>query len=51
MEKKEERDKKEEMISKYWYDRLKERQKEEREDVLKFLLKVERVKPRFGSPY
>jgi len=49
--KEEEKDKKVEMVSKYRYDRLKEIRKEEREDVLKFLLKVERIKPRFGNPY
>ncbi|MFK7813911.1 MAG: BfmA/BtgA family mobilization protein [Maribacter sp.] len=49
--KKQKSNKKEEMISKYWYEKLKEIRKEEREDVLKFLLKVERFKPRFGNPY
>lgn len=49
--KKEEKTKKEETISKYWYDKLKQKRKEEREEVLEFLLKVERVKPRFGNPY
>lgn len=45
------KEKKEEMISKYWYNRLKEIRKEEREEVLKFLFKIERVKPKFGNPY
>ena len=49
--KEEEKDKKVEVVSKYRYDRLQEIQREEREDVLKFLLKVEFVKPRFGKPY
>jgi len=46
-----EKNKKEEMISKYWYTRLKEKHKEDKEQVMELLSKVEYVKPRFGNPY
>ncbi|MDT0606306.1 BfmA/BtgA family mobilization protein [Croceitalea rosinachiae] len=39
------------MIPKERFDRLKERHKIEKQEVLQFLLKVKWVKPRFGSPY
>ncbi|MFX0556514.1 hypothetical protein ACOCEA_06930 [Maribacter sp. CXY002] len=48
---KQEKDGMGEMISKYVYNRLKEIRKEKIEDLLKFLLKVEHVKPRYGNPY
>lgn len=48
---KQEKNKKEEMISKYWYTKLKEKHKEDKEQVMKLLSKMEYVKPRFGNPY
>ncbi len=48
---KQEKNKREEMISKYWYTKLKEKHKEDKEQVMKLLSKVQYVKPRFGNPY
>ncbi|WP_299535496.1 BfmA/BtgA family mobilization protein [Ulvibacterium sp.] len=39
------------MIPQQRYDKLKEKHKREKEEVLQFLLKVKLVKPRFGKPY
>ncbi|WP_299533581.1 BfmA/BtgA family mobilization protein [Ulvibacterium sp.] len=48
---KEEWNKLEGVISRERYDKLKERHKREKEEVLEFLLKVKLIKPRFGKPY